>query len=126
MQSIKFKFLYLVIKIYFYFFSTIRRKTLNPLPETLSCESLSFTIERLWIWVKHLHQNMKIGQQGQDGQSGEVHDGVNLATHETHEALALVVAASLCLGVEDLHHAGVERRHHQHLLPPGQEGGVRA
>ena len=51
-------------------------------------------------------------------------DGVNLP-EATHEALALLVAAGLRLGVEDLHHAGVERRHHQHLLPPGQEGGVR-
>ena len=51
-------------------------------------------------------------------------DGVDLP-EAADQPLALLVAPGGSLGVEDLDHARVERRHHQRLLAPAQERGVR-
>ena len=67
------------------------------------------------------------------GHSVDLPEAAHQAGHLFVVAVAVVVVvvvvtaavADGVVGVEDLHHAGVQRRHQQDVLPPGQERGVR-
>ena len=61
------------------------------------------------------------------GHSVDLPEAAHQAGHLLVAAVAVVVVvvADGVVGVEDLHHARVQRRHQQDVLPPGQERGVR-